>query len=53
MTKRKMETSSRMIGSDNRGLYTGKEEIAQEVELRVKLLKKINQAMKIGKKKGE
>lgn len=53
MTQRKMETSSRMMGANSRGLYNGKEELAQEVETRVRLIKKINQAMKIGKKRGK
>lgn len=52
MTKRKMETSGGMIGVNNRGLYNGKEELAQEVEQRVKLIKKIKEAMKIGQTKG-
>lgn len=52
MTKRKMETSGGMIGVNNRGMNNGKEEIAQEAEARVKALKKIKKALKIGQTKG-
>ena len=53
MTKRKMETSSGMIGASNRGLHQGKEENTKEAEARAKAIKKINTVLKNDKKKGE
>ena len=53
MTKKQMETSTAMIGANNRGLYNGKEENTKEAEERAKAIKKINKALKNDKKKGE
>lgn len=52
MTKKQMETSTGMIGAANRGMNNGKEENTKNAEERVKAIKQIKKALKIGQTKG-
>lgn len=53
MTKKQMETSTGMIGANNRGMSNGKEENTKEAEARAKAIKKINTVLKKDKKGGK